>query len=563
MRDPGAPSTGGSLAPEAQPPGRPECRTPPWRSSLVSAYLVLLQVVLLGYAIGGRTFAGLGIGQLYIGEITLAASVVVALLVVGSYLRGEGWKATRSMLQASMRSPAGVVLGLLVAFQIWGAIRTIPFLAAYGLSALRDGVVWGYATFALTTVIVLAAEAGALARLLRGFKLFLVLFLCAIPPLTLLTWTFYSHLPTIGVTDRFLFELRPGDVLIHCLGILVFLLALAPGHSRGSRVALGLAGFTALFYGSLNRASLLGFIAGAGLLLLLPRARRGLPWLAGSFALAFLLLWGSGVWFSAPFHPREVSARQLMVYAANPLGLTIPAAATPRLSESVEGYLRRILDSGRAGSAGGSEQASGTDPETDQVRRAGLRSAANLEADRDTTSEFRLRWWKQIVGYTIGGPYRWAGKGYGVNLATDDGFQDEPGESLRSPHNISMTILARSGVIGLGGWLALQGAWLLCMVGTLRGFLRQGRLRLAGCVIFLFAYWISILVNASFGVFLEGPVAGIWFWVVFGAGLAIALRGGAMLPDSDAGRSVAAHAASPGPDGRQAARSAAPGEARP
>ena len=42
------------------------------------------------------------------------------------------------------------------------------------------------------------------------------------------------------------------------------------------------------------------------------------------------------------------------------------------------------------------------------------------EADNqglEGTKEFRLRWWSTIVGYTIGGPYFWTGKGYGINLA--------------------------------------------------------------------------------------------------------------------------------------------------
>ena len=35
----------------------------------------------------------------------------------------------------------------------------------------------------------------------------------------------------------------------------------------------------------------------------------------------------------------------------------------------------------------------------------------------------RLDWWKEIVTYTINGKYFWTGKGFGVNLADDDGFQ--------------------------------------------------------------------------------------------------------------------------------------------
>ena len=34
------------------------------------------------------------------------------------------------------------------------------------------------------------------------------------------------------------------------------------------------------------------------------------------------------------------------------------------------------------------------------------------------------------------------------------------------------------------------------------------------------AYWGAFMANASFDVFIEGPMGGIWLWTVFGAGLA-------------------------------------------
>jgi hypothetical protein len=40
-----------------------------------------------------------------------------------------------------------------------------------------------------------------------------------------------------------------------------------------------------------------------------------------------------------------------------------------------------------------------------------------------------------------------------------------------------------------------------------------------GLLAFLFVYWLAFLINASFDVFLEGPVGGIWFWCVYGMGI--------------------------------------------
>jgi hypothetical protein len=38
--------------------------------------------------------------------------------------------------------------------------------------------------------------------------------------------------------------------------------------------------------------------------------------------------------------------------------------------------------------------------------------------------------------------------------------------------------------------------------------------------LWILAYWIAILVNGTFDVYLEGPPGGIWFWCVFGFGIA-------------------------------------------
>ena len=64
-----------------------------------------------------------------------------------------------------------------------------------------------------------------------------------------------------------------------------------------------------------------------------------------------------------------------------------------------------------------------------------------------TTAEWRLQWWSRIVDYTLAGPYLRDGKGFGVNLATEDGFRVDAEQTLRSPHNVSMALLARGGII--------------------------------------------------------------------------------------------------------------------
>jgi hypothetical protein len=36
----------------------------------------------------------------------------------------------------------------------------------------------------------------------------------------------------------------------------------------------------------------------------------------------------------------------------------------------------------------------------------------------------------------------------------------------------------------------------------------------------LLGYWVAFMANASFDVFIEGPMGGIWFWTIYGVGLA-------------------------------------------
>jgi hypothetical protein len=137
------------------------------------------------------------------------------------------------------------------------------------------------------------------------------------------------------------------------------------------------------------------------------------------------------------------------------------------------------------------------------------------------TKQFRLAWWGTIVDYTVFGDYFWTGKGFGVNLADDDGFQATVDHSLRAPHNSHITVLARMGVPGLGLWLLIQAAFGIGLLGATRSLRRVGDLKLAAVGGWLLAYWIAMMVDTSFDPYLEGPQGGIWFWTVVGLGLAI------------------------------------------
>jgi O-antigen ligase len=95
------------------------------------------------------------------------------------------------------------------------------------------------------------------------------------------------------------------------------------------------------------------------------------------------------------------------------------------------------------------------------------------------------------------------------------GTRDEP---LRSPHNSPLTFLARSGVPGFALWVLLQTFWAGAMLSS---YIKASQRQMALWSAFfswLVAYWLAFMVSASFDVFLEGPMAGIPFWSLFGMG---------------------------------------------
>jgi len=136
------------------------------------------------------------------------------------------------------------------------------------------------------------------------------------------------------------------------------------------------------------------------------------------------------------------------------------------------------------------------------------------------TKEWRLNWWNIIINDTLYGPLFWTGKGFGINLADADGFDGPRSPSpLRSPHNAHMTVLARAGVPGLVLWSIVLISWVGMQLNAMLSARARGHERWAELFLFIFCYAISILINATFDVTLEGPMQGIWFWCLFGFGV--------------------------------------------
>lgn len=119
---------------------------------------------------------------------------------------------------------------------------------------------------------------------------------------------------------------------------------------------------------------------------------------------------------------------------------------------------------------------------------------------------WRITWWAKILDDTFLGPHFFAGQGYGMSLADVYGIQYDPEGNLRSPHNFHMTVLARFGVIVFFIWLY----WIVLNIRKIR------HPQLSAENLIYYTAIIAFLINASFDVYLEGPMGAMPFWVFVG-----------------------------------------------
>ena len=356
----------------------------------------------------------------------------------------------------------GPAAGLLLAFMALALARTVPYLGAYGLDAARDAMQVGYGAFALAVAALVVARPERLAAAVERYGRSVPVFVGALWALYLVSKLAGPSLPELpwapGVAGL---DVKGGDALVHLCGVAVFLWT-----GLGARTP-ALVGLLVLNTGIVmvsNRGGMVAFVLGCAVAWALrpPTAR------AGRFVYAFALfvVLGLVVGPTVEIHDggREISVEQVWLNVQSVFG----------------------------------------------------QGGAHL----DGTKEWRLAWWEEIWGYTVGGDAFWTGRGFGVNLAEADGFDVD--SRLRSPHNGHMTVLARMGVPGALLWAALLLAWAAAVVRQWAAARRAGRARWMAVFAWLGAYWTAALVNAAFDVYLEGPMGGVWFWSVFGVGLAAA-----------------------------------------
>lgn len=422
--------------------------------------------------------AVVGIGLLVVGaKVTQVFLGALAIMLVGYAFFGRGFAyvgvaplylgelalpiALLAMLQGRQRARFQPLHVVLLAFMGWGAMRTIPYIGVYGIDALRDAVTWGYAAFAIAVSLVLTAS--HLRVGLDLYRRFIPWFLVWVPLAGLLTEVL--TLPTVPGSDVPIVVFKGGDAGVHLAGIAAFILlglyAKVSARWVPETLIWALWLFALAVAGILNRAGFVAALMSAATVLYIRTAGR---WLALIFVGFALLV---------------------------PLVLIDPRIKIDTVREiSVSQMVDNVIS---------------VFSETDDPGLEGTKS-------------FRLRWWAEIVDYTVGGPHFWTGKGYGINLAEDDGFQAT--ESLRAPHNAHIEVLARSGVPGLILWIVLHAAYGLSLLRAAARARTRGDVFWVQVLGFVFIYWLAAMFNASFDPYLQGPQGGIWFWTMFGVGLA-------------------------------------------
>ena len=427
---------------------------------LEGLWLKALMFVLFGYALLDKGFA-----YLFLGEFVLLVGATIFLM------------SRRIMLVFS--DPVLFLWGL---FAFWGICRTVPYLSTYRFDAIRDAVIWAYGMFALL-VVAFVNRSSQISRALNTYRKFLRWFLPVIPILLILSLTFGKSLPQIPWSkSTTILTLKAGDVGVSAAAAAVFLMTFPNrmgGKGRPEISIFRTIGFAGIYLTTIivmvvNRGGFVSIVL-AVLLFSVLRSRRVVWKIAATVILGATLALVLLVALPSDFHigKRVLSADKVLATVAS--------------------------------IAGGSATGTG----------------------HEGTAQWRLLWWTNIVRETFFGPYFWTGRGFGVNLAVADGpFGDATSEedvALRSPHNGSMTILARMGVPGFAIWLTLNAVFAIRMFRAQRLAAQSGSQFWSGLNLWILACWLATITNSSFDVYLEGPQGCIWFWSIIGFGVA-ALR---------------------------------------
>jgi hypothetical protein len=131
--------------------------------------------------------------------------------------------------------------------------------------------------------------------------------------------------------------------------------------------------------------------------------------------------------------------------------------------------------------------------------------STDIDGSLSDNKVWRLAWWYKILTDATTPKNAIVGKGVGENLALINDIKVE-NEGLRAPHNFHLNILARFGFVFLFIWFW----WIGMHMKNIRA--SNGNEFNVMVLVMMMAF----LVNASFDVYLEGPMGAFPFWTWLG-----------------------------------------------
>jgi hypothetical protein len=406
----------------------------------------------------------IGKGPTYIGYPPVFWGEIVMVICL---LVIAPWAARTEQAKKNRFITAAIVL-----FMLLGAVLTARSYPNYHLNALRDAAIWYYGLFYFVG-IGLASRENIADRVWKWLRIFWIVALVW-NTADLLSHGFLSH----------------SGPIIPWRGVNLFFNST---HEAGQNLALG--AMIVLCTGTLRKKPLWQAF-------LIPVALVGL----GAFAMAegrgmrvgvacgilaallFRIIPGNSPFFS----------RRLLV---------LSVAAIPLLALASVVYSSKLVSMANLDRF---EQADPTDP--------------------TGTANWRAIWWEHLYAAVMQTDPAF-GLGFGQSLHIYNPLLAHDNEVwlVRSPHNFNMTIFSRMGIVGVSLWFAVLALGLGTLfvrnwIGTARGrpFSQERRDELTFWMMMLVCTW----VNSSFGVLMEGPVLGIWFWFALGFANARAITPG-------------------------------------
>jgi len=145
-----------------------------------------------------------------------------------------------------------------------------------------------------------------------------------------------------------------------------------------------------------------------------------------------------------------------------------------------------------------------------------FRSISGAEGTPGASVEGRVEWYDEVFGRIRKNP--WFGEGFGQPLITFE--NDLNGGIVRQPHNSSVTVLARLGIVGLLPWFALHLYIVSRFVYAFRQRRRLDR-QMADFILWLFMLYLVYMISSTVEPAFEFPSAAVPFYFFLGLSLGL------------------------------------------